>query len=83
MSRLLLAFASAALAAALMTGTAMAGGFAIREQSAEGQGAAFAGVAAGTDGLSSMFWNPATMALHNDQGYISEWDAAVIAPYSR
>jgi long-chain fatty acid transport protein len=66
-----------------MAESAMAGGFAIREQSAEGQGAAFAGVAAGTNGLSSMFWNPATMALHNDQGYISEWDAAVIAPYSR
>ena len=31
----------------LLAGTAMAGGFAVREQSAEGQGASFAGIAAG------------------------------------
>ncbi|HET9715287.1 MAG TPA: OmpP1/FadL family transporter [Pseudolabrys sp.] len=37
-----------------------AGAFAIREQSAYGQGTSFAGVAAG-GALSSMFWNPATM----------------------
>ena len=35
-----------------------AGGFAIREQSAYGQGSSFAGIAAGGS-LSSMFWNPA------------------------
>ena len=39
---------------------ANAGGFAVREQSAWGQGTSFAGVAAGGD-LSAMFWNPATM----------------------
>ena len=39
---------------------ANAGGFALREQSAYGQGSSFAGVAAGGS-LSSMFWNPATM----------------------
>jgi long-chain fatty acid transport protein len=43
-----------------VTGTANAGGFAIREQSAWGQGASFAGVAAGGSS-SAMFWNPATM----------------------
>lgn len=42
------------------TADANAGGFAVREQSAWGQGSAFAGVAAGGS-LSSMFWNPATM----------------------
>ena len=67
----------------LMTGSAMAGGFAVREQSAEAQGAAFAGVAAGTNGLSSMFWNPATMSLHNGQGFVSESNASLIIPYSR
>jgi long-chain fatty acid transport protein len=41
--------------------TAEAGGFAIREQSAYGQGSAFAGIAAGGS-LSSMFWNPATLS---------------------
>jgi long-chain fatty acid transport protein len=39
---------------------ANAGGFALREQSAYGQGSSFAGIAAG-GALSSMFWNPATM----------------------
>lgn len=39
---------------------ANAGGFALREQSAFGQGSSFAGVAAGGS-LSSMFWNPATI----------------------
>jgi long-chain fatty acid transport protein len=48
----------AALIAA--TADANAGGFAIREQSAWGQGASFAGVAAGGS-ASAMFWNPATM----------------------
>ncbi len=40
---------------------AEAGGFAIREQSAYGQGMGFAGIAAGGS-LSSMFWNPATLS---------------------
>jgi len=42
------------------TAAANAGGFALREQSAYGQGSSFAGIAAG-GALSSMFWNPATM----------------------
>jgi long-chain fatty acid transport protein len=71
------------VALGFMASTASAGGFAIREQSAEGQGASFAGVAAGTNGLSSMFWNPATMSLHNGQGYVSESNAAIIAPFSK
>lgn len=49
--------AGAVLAAA---STAEAGGFALREQSAYGQGLSFAGAAAGGS-LSSMFWNPATL----------------------
>ena len=40
--------------------SAFAEGFEIREQSAWGQGASYAGVAAGGS-VSSMFWNPATM----------------------
>ena len=44
-----------------VTATANAGGLAVREQSAYGQGSSYAGVAAGGS-LSSMFWNPATMA---------------------
>jgi long-chain fatty acid transport protein len=52
---------SAALAALAGASVAEAGGFAIREQSAYGQGSSFAGIAAGGS-LSSMFWNPATIA---------------------
>lgn len=44
----------------MTTAAAHAGGFAIREMSAYGQGSSYAGVAAG-GALSSMFWNPATM----------------------
>jgi long-chain fatty acid transport protein len=40
---------------------AQAGAFAVRTQSAYGQGASFAGIAAGGS-LSSMFWNPANLA---------------------
>ena len=56
----LLAASAAALTLATFS-TAEAGGFAIREQSAYGQGMSFAGVAAGGS-LSSMFWNPATLS---------------------
>lgn len=49
----------AALALVATVGTAAAGGFGIREQSAQFLGTAWAGNAAG-GGLSSMYWNPAT-----------------------
>jgi long-chain fatty acid transport protein len=55
---------SAGLSAGLLASTALpalAGAFGLREQSAAGQGMSFAGMAAGGGGLSSMFWNPATM----------------------
>ncbi len=44
----------------LATCVAHAGGLAIHEQSAYGQGSSYAGIAAGGS-LSAMFWNPATM----------------------
>lgn len=54
-----------AAAAVLATGaasSAMAGGFALREQSTVGQGMSFAGMAAGGgDSISGMFWNPAVV----------------------
>ena len=43
--------------------TAGASGFQLREQSASEQGNAFAGASAGSQDISSMFWNPATMPL--------------------
>jgi long-chain fatty acid transport protein len=56
----------------LASGSAQAGGFAIREQSAVYQGLSFAGNAAGGS-LSSMFWNPAATAtlpgLNSESSY--------------
>jgi long-chain fatty acid transport protein len=67
----------AALIAA--TADANAGGLAVREQSAWGQGSSFAGVAAGGS-LSAMFWNPATMT--QIPGIQSESVLTGIMPYS-
>ena len=64
-----------------VAGTAAAGGFAVREQSTEGQGASFAGIAAGGSDLSSMFVNPATITLF--EGMQSEGNASLILPYSK
>lgn len=72
-----LAAVSLAALAAAATG-ASAGGFAVREQSATAQGYSFAGAASGSGGLSSMFWNPATITMA--PGFQSEWHASVIIP---
>jgi len=50
-------------ALALSVATAQAGGFAVREQSAYGQGSSFAGMAAPGASISSMFWNPAAVTI--------------------
>lgn len=60
------------------SGTALAGGFALREQSAEFQGMSFAGNAAPGGGLSGMFWNPAIVGQFN--GMRAETGAALILP---
>ena len=70
--------ASAAVVAA--TAPALAGGFAIREQSTVFQGSSFAGNAAG-GALSSMFWNPAALAEFN-KGISIEAAASFIKPQS-
>ena len=67
------------VAATSVAGTALAGGFAIREQSSESQGASFAGNAAGT-GLSVMFWNPAGTANLPGPGINTESNYTVIVP---
>jgi long-chain fatty acid transport protein len=70
-----------ALIIASMSGLQMAeaGGFALKEQSAYGQGSSFAGVAAGGS-LSSMFWNPATMATTTPTTWTNERVLTFIAP---
>lgn len=76
MKSLLLGCASVGV---LLTATvaANAGGFALREQSAYGQGSSFAGIAAG-GALSSMFWNPATMTQFS--GITVEGNLSAILP---
>jgi long-chain fatty acid transport protein len=72
--------AGAALAVLLMTAaSAQAGGFAVREQSAYGQGASYAGIAAGGS-VSSMFWNPA--AITQLPGVQAELVATGVFPQS-
>ena len=69
--------AAFALLGFLAAGPAAAGGFAVREQSAEFQGMSFAGDGAAGGGLSGMFWNPA-VAAYAPKGYSSESDGALI-----
>lgn len=69
-----------ATALAASSGAALAGGFGLREQSATAQGMSFAGAASGSGGLSSMFWNPATVTMA--PGFQGEWHAAIIVPQS-
>lgn len=72
---------SAALMATLAaSGASHAGGFAVREQSAEFQGMSFAGTAAAGGGLSGMFWNPAVVGQFS--GIRSESHVAIIFPDS-
>ena len=60
MTKRLLSILTLILAAAPI---ASASGFQLREQSAAGEGNAFAGASAGSQDLSSMFWNPAVLPL--------------------
>lgn len=74
----LLACSGAAVLLAATT-AANAGGFALREQSAYGQGASFAGIAAG-GALSAMYWNPAVITQYN--GKTIEQVVSGVMPYS-
>ncbi|MBS7698851.1 outer membrane protein transport protein [Chelatococcus sp. YT9] len=60
---------------------AAAGAFGAREQNARSQGAAYAGVAAGSGGLGSIFWNPASIALF--PGLQSESDISLSGTQAR
>jgi long-chain fatty acid transport protein len=74
------ALALAGLSAAALGaswGSAQAGAFAVREQSAEAQGLAFAGTASGSGGVSSMFWNPAVITMA--PGFVKEQNLSLIA----
>lgn len=59
-------------------GPAGAAGFAIREQSGSFQGLSFAGVAAGGADISTMYFNPATLALH--EGFAAHASLSYVLP---
>lgn len=62
--RMLLAATSILVTASVFPATVLAAGFAIREQSTSAQGSSFAGVSAGGEDISTVFYNPATLTLH-------------------
>lgn len=72
---------AAALSLACASSAAFAGSFALREQSTRGLGLSFAGVAAGSGGLSSTFWNPATITMN--PGLTFESGLSLIVPQSK
>lgn len=74
-----IAVIAASSLAALSSSTALAGGFALREQSTIGAGMSFAGAGTDSYGLSGMFWNPA--AINSAKGF--EWSSnySLIVPY--
>jgi long-chain fatty acid transport protein len=57
---------------------ASAGAFGLREQSTEAQGMGFAGAAAGSGGVSSMFWNPAVITMR--PGFVTEQNLTYLGP---
>ena len=61
-----------------VSSAALAGAFGLRTQSTTGLGAAFAGNASGMAGISSMFWNPATVTMN--PGYTSEYNVTFVSP---
>ena len=83
MTKLRTSTAIAALATTALTvisSTAYAGGFAIREQSSSLAGMAFAGSATGVD-LSSAYWNPAAFG-NAEKGLTTESHNTLIVPQS-
>lgn len=80
--RLLLLSGAVALAALSAASPALAGAFGLREQSATGQGASFAGMAAGGgDSISGMFWNPAV--VNQVEHFQGEQHISVVVPSSK
>ncbi|MGU3540327.1 OmpP1/FadL family transporter [Methylobacterium sp. A54F] len=75
-SRALGLASATAMLLALGTGHASAGSFGLREQSAIGGGMAEAGAASGGAGVSSLFWNPATVTMR--PGWVTEQNLTFI-----
>ncbi len=80
-NRTLLLAAVSGLAVAGSVGAAHAGAFGLRTQSTIALGQAFAGNASGAAGVSSMFWNPATITMQ--PGYTSEYNFSYVDASAR
>lgn len=74
-------FATTAVALSMVASVAHAGGFALREQSAYYQGMSFAGYGTSGGGISSMYWNPASL-LGAQQGLTVEAHSTALFPVS-
>jgi len=77
---LLLGVATAAITAGAST-AAQAGAFGLRSQGTIAIGQAYAGTASGAGGVSSAFWNPATITMH--PGYTSEYNVTYVDASAR
>ncbi len=77
------ALLAAASVTALVAGcsAASAGSFSLREQDTVAQGTAFAGNAAGSGGISSMYWNPAIMTQWS--GLNTQQNFSLIVPQGK
>jgi long-chain fatty acid transport protein len=70
--------AAGGLLAVFATGEAAASGFQLREQSGTGQGTSFAGMTAGGEDISAMFFNPAALGRYSGNNVLAT--ASRIAP---
>jgi long-chain fatty acid transport protein len=77
---LLLGVGPAVILAAGSSG-AQAGAFGLRSQGTIAIGQAYAGAASGAVGVSSLFWNPATITMH--PGYSSEYNITYVDASAR
>ncbi len=70
------ALALAGIASFVLPSAAMAAAFGLREQSSQAQGMSFAGAAAGSGGVSSIFWNPAVVTMR--PGWVAEQNVTYV-----
>lgn len=81
MTRKSLLLAAMGLSAALLASEVAASGFQLREQSGTGQGTSYAGMSAGGEDISAMFFNPAALGRYRGNNVLGV--ASYIAPQSQ
>lgn len=83
MTRKTTLLAATGLVSLFLIGEAAASGFQLREQSGTGQGTSYAGMTAGGEDISAMFFNPAAMGLRRYRDNAVLGTAAFIAPTAK